>query len=46
MSGKNLILKLWPEMLMANQISVLISCENLMNGFISDFHFLIVDRHE
>ena len=46
MSGKNLFLKLWPEMPMENQISVLFSCENLINGFISDFDFLIIDRHE
>ena len=46
MSGKNLSLKLWPKMLLADQISVLSSCQNLMNGLISNFDFLNVDGYE
>ena len=46
MCGKNLVLKLWPKMHSANQMSIFFNCQYLVNGLISDADFLLVDRHE
>ena len=41
-----MVLKLWPKMLLANQILVLFNRQYLINGLASDSEFLHVDRHE
>ena len=46
MIGKNLFPKLWPNMLSANQISVVFNHQYLINGLTSDSDFLYVDRRE
>ena len=46
MSGKNQVLKLWPRMLLANEISVFFNSEYFSNGLTSDFDFWKVNRHE
>ena len=44
--GKNLVLKLWPKLHVANQISVFFNQQYLASGSTFESHFLHVDRHE
>ena len=37
MSRKNLVLKLWPKMLLTSEISVFFNSQHFINGLISDF---------
>ena len=46
MPGKNLILKLLPRMLPANEISVFLNSQCFINGFTSDFYICNAGRHE
>ena len=39
MPGKNLVLKLKPKMLLANEILVFFNCQWFINGFTFGFHF-------
>ena len=39
MPGKNLVLKLKPKMLLANEILVFFNCQCFINGFTFGFHF-------
>ena len=43
---ENLVLKLWPKMLSASQISVFFYRQYLINRMTYDSAFLQVDRHE
>ena len=45
MSGKNLVLKLWPKMLSANQIAGIFDHLYILKGLIPHFDFLHADRH-
>ena len=45
MSGKNLVLELWPKMLSANQIAGIFDHLYLLKGLIPYFDFLHTGRH-
>ena len=45
MSGKNLVLELWPKMLSANQIAGIFDHLYLLKGLIPHFDFLHAGRH-
>ena len=44
--GENLVFKLWPKMLSANQISVFLNRQYFINELASECDFLHVDRSE
>ena len=46
MPRKNLVLKLWSKLALANEISVFFNHQYFINRLISDFLFWNVDRDE
>ena len=45
-AGKNLVLKLLPKMLLANEMSLFFNRQYVMDGLTWDFDFLNIDGHE
>ena len=44
MHGKNMVFKLPPKMLLANQTLIFVNCQYRVNGYRSDPNFLYEDR--